>query len=128
MQCANWWGLGPSGPSGLQGGALLLFSGTGSRERSGRDPVPVLSIPHPMDEVRGVFYSFFRGFRALPILSFFHICRPCGERESFQTRNLNSPQPPNQDVGWSQWARRLGAIVLTSCQRRTRSPDPLRLA
>ena len=36
------------------------------------------------------FYSFCRGSRALPMLSFFHICRPCGERESSQTRNLGS--------------------------------------
>ena len=43
-----------------------------------------------MDFVHGVFYSFCRGSRALPMLSFFHICRPCGERESFQTRILGS--------------------------------------
>ena len=40
-------------PSGLQGGALLLFPGMGSRERSGLEPIPVLPIPNPMDEVRG---------------------------------------------------------------------------
>ena len=38
----------------------------------------------------GFFYSFCRGSRALPMLSLFPICRPCGERESFQTRNLGS--------------------------------------
>ena len=40
-------------PSLVRGGALLLFPGVGSRERSGRDPTPVLPIPHPMDEVHG---------------------------------------------------------------------------
>ena len=53
MRCANSWGLGPSGPSLVRGGALLLFPGTGSRERSGREPVPVLPNPNPMDEVHG---------------------------------------------------------------------------
>ena len=82
---------GPSGPSGLQGGALLLFSGMGSRERSGRDPMPVLPNPNPMDEVHGgYFYSFCRRSCVLPMLSLFHIGRPCGERESFQIRNLGS--------------------------------------
>ena len=53
----NSWGLGSSGPSGVRGGALLLFPGMGSRERSGRDPMPVLPIHLPMDEVHGVFYG-----------------------------------------------------------------------
>ena len=36
-----------------------FFSGMGSRERSGREPMPVLPIPHPMDEVhRGIFIRF----------------------------------------------------------------------
>ena len=54
MRCANSWGLGPCGPSGLQGGALLLFPGIGSRERSGRDPMPVLPIiPIPWTKSMG---------------------------------------------------------------------------
>ena len=38
------------------------------------------------------FYSFCRRSCALPMLSLFPICRPCGERESFQTRNLGRIQ------------------------------------
>ena len=73
----------------VRGGALLLFP-TGIAP-SKASVIPVGFPPsHPMDEVRGFFYSFCRGSRALPMLSFFHICRPCGERESFQTRNLGS--------------------------------------
>ena len=39
VRCANSWGLGPCGPSLLQGGALLLF-------------------PVPMDEVHGIEFFF----------------------------------------------------------------------
>ena len=43
------------------------------------------------------FYSFCRVFLqcTLPMLSFFHIRNPCGERESFQTRNLGSYKDSN---------------------------------
>ena len=43
-----------------------------------------------MDEVHGFFYSFCQRSCVLPMLSLFHIGGPCGERESFRTRNLGS--------------------------------------
>ena len=64
-------------PSLVRGGALLLFPGMGSRERSGREPMPVLSIPHPMDEVHGGIFIRFAGVLVcLPMLSPFHIASP----------------------------------------------------
>ena len=43
-----------------------------------------------MDEVHGIIFISFAGVSTcLPMLSPFHIRNPCGERESFQTRNLN---------------------------------------
>ena len=47
-------GSGALGPQRVQGSALLLFPGMGSRERSVRDPMPVLPISPPMDEVHGI--------------------------------------------------------------------------
>ena len=93
VRCANSWGLGPFGPSLVRGGALLLFPGIGSPERSGRAAhVGSFHSPSHGQSPWGYFYSFCRGSRALPMLSLFPICRPCGERESFQTRILGSYQ------------------------------------
>ena len=50
-------GSGALGPQRVQGGALLLFS-MGSRERSGREPMPVLPNTPPMDEVHGIEFFF----------------------------------------------------------------------
>ena len=91
---APWCPLRPSknkrGPPAWCG-ARLLFLGMGSRERSGRDPMPVLPILHPMDEVHGgISIRFAVVLVCLPMLSPFPIGRPCGERESFQTRILGS--------------------------------------
>ena len=53
--------------------------------------IPVGFFPFPSHgRSPWVFYSFCRGSRALPMLSFFHIGGPCGERESFRTRILGS--------------------------------------
>ena len=59
-------------PQRVVGRSPTAFSRHGQNDRgAGVLPMPVLPISHPMDEVHGLFYSFCRGSRALPMLSFF---------------------------------------------------------
>ena len=87
MRCANSWGL---GPWEVQGSALLLFPGWAGVSEAGVSPAGSFHFPSHGQSPWDYFYSFCRGSRALPMLSLFHIGGPCGERESFQTRNLGS--------------------------------------
>ena len=104
------------------------FPGMASRSRSERDAMPVLPIPHPMDEVRGgkMFWrksnSRFRGVQTLhpgQLQKNKDSNPPCCPRSANNRAGRMGairPQPPNQDVGWSQWAHDGSANA---------SPDPL---
>ena len=90
-------------PAGCRAEPYCFFPAGIALSEASVIPAGFFPFPPPMDEVHGFFYSFCRGSRALPMLSLFHICRPCGERESFQTRILgrvqesyggSAPKPP----------------------------------